>query len=78
MIPRYLMIQKEFQLEVWTLIIQKSTTIPPSSMVLFLGPYGHFREKSYNLLSLHISSINETNIDPQNKKGLVVTNTYCT
>ena len=35
MIPRYLMIQREFQLEVWTLIIQKSTVIPSSSMVLF-------------------------------------------
>ena len=34
MIPRYLMIQKEFQLEVAALIIQKSTVIPPSSMVL--------------------------------------------
>ena len=30
MIPRYLMIQKEFQLEVGALIIQKSTVIPPS------------------------------------------------
>ena len=35
MIPRSLMIQREFQLEVWTLIIQKYTVIPPSSMVLF-------------------------------------------
>ena len=35
MIPRYLMIQRKFQLEVWTLIIQNSTVIPPSSMVLF-------------------------------------------
>ena len=35
MIPRYSKIQREFQLEVWTLIIQKSTMIPPSSMVLF-------------------------------------------
>ena len=34
LIPRYLMIQKEFQLEVGALIIQKSTVIPPSSMVL--------------------------------------------
>ena len=30
------MIQRELQLEVWTLIIQKSTVIPPYSMVLFL------------------------------------------
>ena len=29
------MIQREFQLEVWTSLIQKSTVIPPSSMVLF-------------------------------------------
>ena len=27
--------QREFQLKVWTLIIQMSTVIPPSSMVLF-------------------------------------------
>ena len=31
---RFSMIQREFQLEVRTLIIQKSTVIPPSSMVL--------------------------------------------
>ena len=37
-------------------------------MVLFLGPQGHFREKSNNLLSLNILSINESIIDPQNKK----------
>ena len=36
MIPRPLMIQGEFKLEVWTLIIEKSTVIPPSLMVLFL------------------------------------------
>ena len=34
-IPSYLMIQREFRLEVGTLIIQKSKVIPPSSMVLF-------------------------------------------
>ena len=38
--PRYLMIQREFQFEVWTLIIQKSTVIPPSSMVLLLLFFG--------------------------------------
>ena len=37
------------QLEVWTLIIQKSTVIPPSLMVLFLctqgpPPMAEFRE----------------------------------
>ena len=37
MIPRYLMIPSyDDQLEVWTLIIEKSTVIPPSLMVLFL------------------------------------------
>ena len=30
-----LMIQREFQLVVWTLIIQKSTVIPPSLTVVF-------------------------------------------
>ena len=35
MIPMCYMIQREFQLEVWTFIIQKSTVIPPSLMVLF-------------------------------------------
>ena len=35
MIPSYLMIQREFRLEVGTLIIQKSKVIPPSSMVSF-------------------------------------------
>ena len=35
MIPSYLMIQREFQLEVWALIIHKSMVIPPSSLVLF-------------------------------------------
>ena len=35
MIPRPLMIQGELKLEVWTLIIEKSTVIPPSLMVLF-------------------------------------------
>ena len=33
-IPSYLMVQREFRLEVGTLIIQKSKVIPPSSMVL--------------------------------------------
>ena len=36
MIPRHSMIQTEFQLEIWTFIIQKSMVIPPSSLVLFL------------------------------------------
>ena len=38
MITKSSMIQREFQLEVWvwTLIIQKSTVIPQSSMVLYL------------------------------------------
>ena len=35
MTPNYLMIQSEFQLGIWTLVIQKSTVIPPYSMVLF-------------------------------------------
>ena len=35
MIPRYSMIQREFRLEVWTLIILKSMITPPSLMVLF-------------------------------------------
>ena len=34
MISWYPLIQREFQLEVWTLIIQESTVIPSSSMVL--------------------------------------------
>ena len=34
------MIQGEFKLEVWTLIIEKSTVIPPSLMVLFLDGHG--------------------------------------
>ena len=37
MIPSYLMIQREFRLEVGTLIIQKSKVIPPSSVVLFFS-----------------------------------------
>ena len=36
MIPRYLMIQREFQLEVWPFIIHKPKVIPPSWMVRFL------------------------------------------
>ena len=36
MIFMYSMIQREFQSEVWTLINQKSTVTPPSSMILFL------------------------------------------
>ena len=36
MIPGiYSMIKRKYQLEEWTLIIQKSTVIPPSAMVLF-------------------------------------------
>ena len=35
MILKSSMIQREFQLDAWTLIIQKFTVIPPSSMVLF-------------------------------------------
>ena len=34
-IPKSSMIQREFQLEVWTLTTQKSTVIPPSCTVLF-------------------------------------------
>ena len=34
MITRYLMIQREFQLEVWTWIIQRSRVIPSSSIVI--------------------------------------------
>ena len=49
MIPNYLMIPQPLfddpqlfddQLEVWTLIIEKSTVILPSLMVLFLGQLG--------------------------------------
>ena len=38
MISRYLMIQREFQLEVWTLIIQRSSVPPPSlpSLMVFI------------------------------------------
>ena len=36
------MMQREFQLEVWALIIQKSTVIPPSLMVLFLKWYYNY------------------------------------
>ena len=36
LIPKSLMIQKEFRLEVWTLKI-KSTVLLPSSMVLYRG-----------------------------------------
>ena len=34
--PWYSMIKRKFQLEAWTLIIQKSTVILPSAMVLLL------------------------------------------
>ena len=37
MIPNSSMIQNEFQLGVWTLIILKCTVIPPSSMVMYFG-----------------------------------------
>ena len=37
------MIQREFQLEVWTLMIQKSMVIPPSPMVLFFCGHLYFR-----------------------------------
>ena len=37
MIPKYSMIQSEFQLEVWTLIFQKSSAKPPSLIVLLTG-----------------------------------------
>ena len=36
MIPKSSMIQKEFQLKVFALIAQKSTVIPPSSMLFFV------------------------------------------
>ena len=36
MITKSSMIQREFQLEVWALIIQSSTVIPPSLIILFL------------------------------------------
>ena len=35
MILKSSMIQREFQLDAWPLIIQKFTVVPPSSMVLF-------------------------------------------
>ena len=35
MILKSSMIQQEFRLDAWTLIIQKFTVTPPSSMVLF-------------------------------------------
>ena len=38
MIPNSSIIQNEFQLVVWTLIILKSAVIPPSSMVMYFGP----------------------------------------
>ena len=42
MIPKSSMIQRKFELEAWTLIIQKSMLIPPSSIVLlFWGLAGH-------------------------------------
>ena len=34
--PKFSMIQKEFQLEEWVLIILKSTANPPCLLVLFL------------------------------------------
>ena len=40
MIPNSSMIQKEFQLVVWTLIILKSTVIPLSSMVMYFVYFG--------------------------------------
>ena len=45
--PRYSMIQREFQLEEWTLIIQKSTVMPPSSMVFFLRNLSPFVQRFY-------------------------------
>ena len=39
MILKSSMIQREFQLDAWTLIIQKFTVIPPSSMVLLFSSF---------------------------------------
>ena len=59
MIPKYLMIQWDNPLEVWTLIIQKSTVIPPSSMVLFnlFFTFGNACLMSLSNLSLNDRSV---------------------
>ena len=44
MIPKSSMIQREFQLKVWTSIIQKPTAIPPSSMALLTLLRSHYND----------------------------------